>query len=220
MTIGINDKGVPVGVTNASQLLEELSNKIHFKLGIVPDVALLRLAGKECVRIAVDAQSELVSFNGRFYYRSGSTVQELNGSTLQSMILDRRKMTWDSVLVSGVTLSDFSDRAFDLYRRKAVKSGRESQSFLMESKEAILRNLKLMQNGMLTRAAVILFHPNPEQYILGSSIRIGYFLNDADLLHQDTLDGSLLEQLDMIEGGVENQVLEGVHLLSWFPAHR
>ncbi len=200
LIIGVNDQGMPVGLHNAKRLLEELPNKVRDKLGIVPEVASILRDGKECIRIAVTSYPSLVSYNGRFYYRSGSTVQELNGNTLQSMLLSRQGIDWDSVTVPGVSVDDLSERAFQLFRKKAVASGREQESFLMESKEAILRNLKLMRDGMLTRAAVILFHPDPEMYVFGSTIKVGFFLNDADLLFQDMLEGSLMEQLDMLEG--------------------
>ena len=198
--IGINDQGLPVGLANAKRLLEDLPNKIRSKLGIVPELSLLPQNGKTVLRIVVAAQPALVSYNGKFYYRSGSTVQELHGSTLHSMLLSRQGLAWDAVPVPRVAIDDLSDRAFDLFRNKAVASGREQSSFLMESKESILRNLKLMRDGMLTRAAILLFHPDPESYVFGSTIKVGFFRNEADLLFQDMLEGSLMEQLDLLEG--------------------
>ena len=200
LLVGVNDRGVAVGVAQAKRLLEDLPNKIRDKLGVVADVSLELRDGKECLRIDMMSYPSLISYNGRFYYRSGSTVQELNGNTLHGLLLGRQGVDWDAVPVPKVSVSELSERAFDLYRRKAVSSGREPQSFLMESRESILRNLKLMRDGLLTRAAIILFHPDPEQYVFGSAIKVGYFQNDADLLFQDVLEGSLMEQLDMLEG--------------------
>lgn len=200
LLVGVNDQGEVVGVDHAKRLLEELPNKVRDKLGIVPDVAVAVQDGKECVRITVTAYPSLVSYHGKFYYRSDSTVQELNGNTLQSMLLARQGLGWDAVTVPGVSVDDLSERAFQLFRKKAIASGREQESFLMESRATILLNLKLMREEMLTRAAIILFHPDPEKYVFGSTIKVGYFLNDADLLFQDMLEGSLIEQLDMLKG--------------------
>lgn len=43
------------------------------------------------------------------------------------------------------------------------------------SDELLLRNLKLFDGDYLTRAAILLFHPTPEQYVTGAYIKIGYF---------------------------------------------
>ena len=43
---------------------------------------------------------------------------------------------------------------------------------------------------------MLLFSKDPEKYQLGAFIKIGYFENDSDLLYQDEIHGSLLEQVD------------------------
>ena len=43
---------------------------------------------------------------------------------------------------------------------------------------------------------MLLFCKEPDKYQLGSYIKIGYFENDADLLYQDEIHGSILEQVD------------------------
>ena len=40
--------------------------------------------------------------------------------------------------------------------------------------ETLLRNLKLFDGQFLTRAAVLLFHPESEHYATGAYIKIGY----------------------------------------------
>ena len=48
----------------------------------------------------------------------------------------------------------------------------------------------LTESGNLTRAAILLFHDNPERYVFGASVKIGYFDNYADLWCQDEVHGS------------------------------
>lgn len=92
------------------------------------------------------------------------------------------------------------ERAFDLFRRKCVAKQREGKIVLNDSKETILRNLQLItEDGHLTRAAVLLFHPQPERYVLGATVRVGYFRSESDLVYQDELMGSLFEQVDKME---------------------
>lgn len=43
---------------------------------------------------------------------------------------------------------------------------------------------------------MLLFSSDPERYQTGAYIKIGYFENDAELLYQDEIHGSILEQVD------------------------
>lgn len=52
--------------------------------------------------------------------------------------------------------------------------------------------------GYLTNAAMLLFCNDPEKWQLGAYTKIGYFESDADLLYQDEIHGSLLDQIDRI----------------------
>ena len=60
----------------------------------------------------------------------------------------------------------------------------------------LLEKLHLKNDSYLTNAAMLLFGKNPERWQLGSYIKIGYFETDADLLYQDEIHGSILEQID------------------------
>lgn len=65
-------------------------------------------------------------------------------------------------------------------------------------KEELLNNLNLMENGVISRAGVLLFYHNPERWVFGSYIKIGYFETDADLRYQDEVHGSLISQADRV----------------------
>lgn len=47
-------------------------------------------------------------------------------------------------------------------------------------------------------AAMLLFSKDPEKWQLGAYVKIGYFETDAELIYQDEIHGSLLEQVDKI----------------------
>ncbi len=49
---------------------------------------------------------------------------------------------------------------------------------------------------MLKRAAVLLFHEDPERWFTGAHLRIGRFRSDADLLFHNIVTGGLLVQQD------------------------
>lgn len=56
----------------------------------------------------------------------------------------------------------------------------------------------MINNGYLTNAALLLFSKDPERYLTGAFIKVGFFETDADLIYQDEVRGSLFEQIDKV----------------------
>ena len=54
----------------------------------------------------------------------------------------------------------------------------------------------MIEKGWLKRAALLLFHPDPEKLVTGAFIKIGFFRTESDLLFQDTIHGNLFEQVE------------------------
>src|SRR2546430_15024233 len=44
-------------------------------------------------------------------------------------------------------------------------------------------------------AAVLLFHPDPEHFIAGAFVKVGYFRTNVDLLYHDEIHGDLFTQV-------------------------
>lgn len=109
--IGKNDNGDVVGVDNAKKLLEDLPNKIKNSIGIVAEVNLVEYDEKEYLKIYVEPHPFPVSCQGKYYIRSSSTNQLLTGATLDSFILKKQGVTWDSVPIPYVTDADLSEQS-------------------------------------------------------------------------------------------------------------
>lgn len=67
---------------------------------------------------------------------------------------------------------------------------------LTDSNELLIDNLQLNENEYLKRAAILLFHPNPDKFVTGAYIKIGYFETDDDLKFQDEVHGNLFEEIE------------------------
>ena len=104
--VGINDKGTVVGLRDAERLIEELPNKISTTTGIAAEVNLLVEGDKEYVSITVQPSMLPISYHGKYYFRSGSTLQELTGIAAQDFIMKKMGISWDSQIVEGATLDD------------------------------------------------------------------------------------------------------------------
>ena len=194
--IGKDDNGNVVGLQNAKKLLEELPNKITTILGIVADVNLHETEQGNFIEIIVEAQPNPVNYKGEYHYRSGATKQELKGAALDKFLLKKQGKHWDSVSVPNVSVADLKQETFDFFRKRGVKSKRLNDDALTNSNELLLDNLKLTDNGYLKRAALLLFHPDPEKFVTSAYVKIGYFESDSDLIYQDEIHGNLFEQVE------------------------
>jgi ATP-dependent DNA helicase RecG len=194
LVIGRNDQGQPIGVPDAKKLLVDLPNKIRDVLGIVPTVRLLREGGKELVEIRVESYPNPISYKGEYHLRSGSTKQELKGTALDRFLLRKYGRTWDSAPVPGVTARQLSAAAFTTFRKLANQSERMTAADLKGSRESLLEKLRLTEGTYLTRAAVLLFHPQPHRFFTGAYVKIGLFRDRSDVVYHDVIEGDLFTQ--------------------------
>ena len=209
--IGINDKGEVCGVENAHKLSEDIPNKVVSYLGIVADVNVLEKNGKDYIEIAVSSSDVPISFKGKYYVRSGSTLQELNGAALQNFVLRKMGRSWDEVTNDRVTLNDIDRTAIDYFIRKGIAANRVPNDLREASTEEVLTSLGLMdENGGLMNAAVLLFGKNPQRYYPSAEFKIGRFgVDDADLMFQDVIEGNILQMADRVM-----DVLQAKYLIS------
>ena len=196
LVIGRNDKGVAVGVKGAAKLLEDIPNKVRDILGIMVDVNLLEESGKELLEIHVEPYPSPVSYKGEYHYRSGSTKQELNGAALSRFLLRKQGLHWDGVPVPGLSLKDCSPSALQWFRSRAAKSGRVDEAVLADSDAALVASLQLEEGDYLKRATALLFGVQPERFVPGAFIKIGFFVTDDDLRYQDEIHGDLFSQVE------------------------
>ena len=194
--IGCDDDGNVVGLPNARKLLEDIPNKIRDAMGIIVGVNLLTHSNKEYLEIDVPAYPIGISCKGVYYYRSGSTRQILTGPALEAFLMRKRGATWDNLPLPAFSMADVDDGVVSKFKSLAAKKGRMETSLLDEPKEVLLDKLHLKNGDYLTNAAMLLFSSDPERYQTGAYIKIGYFENDAELLYQDEIHGSILEQVD------------------------
>lgn len=195
LVIGRNDKGVAIGVTDAKKLLEDLPNKIRDVLGIMADVRLVQDTGLDLIEIHIDPYPYPISYKGEYHVRSGSTKQELKGAALDRFLLKKQGRTWDGVPMPDASIRSLSKSAVDSFRAGATKSQRMNAADLKESTAGLIEKLHLLDGKHLKRAAVLAFHPDPERFVTGAFVKIGYFRTNDDLLYHDEVHGDLFTQV-------------------------
>ena len=223
LVIGRNDKGQVTGISDAHRLLELLPNKVRDLLGILVAVNLSYAEGREYLEIEVGAYPNPISYKGEYYQRSGSTNQLLKGAALDRFLLRRYGRTWDGSPLPGVSVVDLSPSALSRFRQMAGRSARLDAAALTESDAALLDKLNLTEGDYLKRAAVLLFHPEPERFVTGALVKIGYFASESDLRYHDVVTGDLFTQvwktLELLRTKYLKAVIsyEGIQRIESFP---
>lgn len=223
LEIGKDDEGKVVGAEKAKKLLEDLPNKIRDILGILVDVNLHSDKGLDWLSIHVDSYPFPISYKGQFHYRTGSTKQELKGAALNKFLLKKQGKSWDGITVPQASIDNLSGDAFKYFKSQAIRTNRLDPSINELSREELLENLHLLEEGQLKRATLLLFHEDLEKFFTGAYIKIGYFRSEADLRFQDVVNGSIFEQvektLDLLHTKyLEAQIrYEGIHRVEEFP---
>ena len=198
--IGIDDDGNVCGVKGAKKLLEDIPNKVVNSMGIVVDVNLHRQDKLEYIAISVDASDVPVSYRGKYYYRSGSTMQELNGMALQQFIIKKMGHTWDDITNENATMDAIDRDAIDYFLKNGYENGRVKKDELDAPTEVVLQNLHLLSDtGKLKNAALLLFAKVPQRYFTCVQFKIGRFgHSEADLIIQDVIEGNIIQMADRV----------------------
>ena len=156
------------------------------------------------MEISVQPYPFAISCDGKYYKRFGSVLHELNGLELQNFLLEKARMTWDAVPMPGVRAEDLSKDAIEAFRKKAIAKKRMQKSEASAPDEVLLHDLKLYDQNRLVRAAALMFHPDPEQFVTGAYIKIAYFAPVGaygqnkvdDIIYSDDVHGPLMTQVD------------------------
>jgi ATP-dependent DNA helicase RecG len=194
--IGLDDKGAPAGLKNVGKLLEDIPNTIRNKLGILPSVELDRKNKKEIIRITVSLSSVPISYNGKYYLRSGSTAQELHGKELADFLMKKSGSTWDNIVEERAGFDETDNGSIERFKKYAVD---RIPSIIKETDNATLfKKLNLIADGDFTRAAVLLFGNDPQKFYRQSVVRIGKFLSDTEIQTTDIIKGNLFAQLESV----------------------
>ena len=215
--IGKDDNGNVVGVADFKKLMDDIPNKIRNAMGITAEVNLHEEEGKYFIEIVTHPYSVPISVRGRYYYRSGSTKQELTGAALNEFLLKKSGKTWDDVIEARATFADIDEKAFKIFLAASQNTGRLPENDGLDLPE-LFEKLRLTENGQLKRAAIILFGKDPGKFFPSIYVKIGRFgKNDTDIIFQETEEGNLIMLLQAVLNQLNHKFLirsigfEGMH---------
>lgn len=215
--IGKDDSGKVVGIDDYKKLMDDIPNKVRNTLGIMVEVNLHEEKGKYFIEIITHPYSVPISVRGRYYYRSGSTKQELIGASLNEFLLKKSGKTWDDVIEPRAKFDDIDEKSVATFLKAAENAGRLPENDRLELPE-LFEKLRLTENGQLKRAALILFGKDPGKFYPNTFVKMGRFgKDDADIKFQEVEEGNLIVLVQSVLNQLNHKFLtrpidfEGMH---------
>jgi ATP-dependent DNA helicase RecG len=201
--VGIDDKGKPLkGLTIGPETLQKWINEIKQKTqpGIIPDVALKKIAG---VTVAVLSVNEFpvkpVSFKGRYYRRVGNCNHQLTVVGISNLSLQSLQVSWDSYPANGKTFKDLDTVLIENFIKKVNATGRFQLNANIKNS---LEKLKLISGVQITNAAWLLFGKGN----IGYNVHLGRFKTPTHIIDDRMLNGALYKTVEEIMQYLVSQI--------------
>jgi ATP-dependent DNA helicase RecG len=199
--VGVNDMGKVVGVDNIKKLIVDLPNKVMNAFVIAVNIEAEEENGKYFVKMTVPKSNIALSYQGKFYTRSGSTTQELKGGALQRLLLKANNMSWDEIGIDNADFDDIDAETVSRFVVRATEYNRLPLGVNSNNMRQLFQNLKLIdRESLLTRAAILLFGKEPTRFFSCATFKIGRFqgTNPTDLIIQDKIEGNLFTMFEQV----------------------
>lgn len=176
-------------------------------MGISAEVNLHNQNDKYFIEIVVQPYTVAISLRGRYYFRSGSTNQELTGPTLNEFLLKKSGKTWDDVIEVRASFTDIDEKAVKVFLAAAQNAGRLPENNGLDIPE-LFEKLRLSENGQLKRAAIILFGKDLGKFYPNTFVKIGRFKkDDADIIFQEVEEANLIFLLQAVLNQLNHKFL-------------
>lgn len=205
--IGKDENGNVVDVPDFKRLMDDIPNKVRNAMGITVEVNLHKEAERNFIEIITIPYSVPISLRGRYYYRTGSTKQELTGASLNEFLMKKSGKTWDDVIEPRATFDDIDEKVFSFFLKTSENKGRLPETDGLTLPE-IFEKLRLTENGQLKRSALVLFGKDPGKFYPNMFVKIGRFAkDDTDIRFQEVEEGNLVFLLQSVINQLNHKFL-------------
>ena len=163
---GVTREGDVVGQQVSDRTMEEVSAEIQrIDPPAFPEISRVRVAGNlDVIAISVSQGSARpYQYRGTAYLRVGNTTMTMSVGEYNRMLFERMhsEQRWENQPATGWTVEDLDVAEVRNTVAEAVRIGRLNEPGSREP-EDLLRGLELLREGVLLRAAAVLFG-NPER---------------------------------------------------------
>lgn len=155
--IGVSDEGAITGVSITTESAQNWINEIKNKTtpSVVPETEVIFIEEKEIVCISIkEYPVKPVSMRGRCYKRIHNSNHLLSVAQISDLYMLSMQYSWDSYLYTGASAGSLNVEKIEQFIHKVNTVKRFS---LPNNPMNALEKLKMIQNGIPTNAAMILF---------------------------------------------------------------
>jgi len=158
---GVNNRGEVVGQKVSTKTHEELANEFRkIDPQVTPTIETVDIGNNLVVLVVtVLVGGGPYTFDDRPYIRSGPTTQRMDKRLYEARLTERMHATsrWELLLVpKGITIADLDAEEIGITLENAVRIGRMDRPRQTDAK-SILTGLKLIEDGKLINAALVLY---------------------------------------------------------------
>jgi ATP-dependent DNA helicase RecG len=158
---GVSNKGELIGQDVTAKTMADISAELNrLDPPAFPDVETVTLEnGKALIIIRVHGGGGLYTYDGRPYIRSGPTTSIMPKAEYERRLVERLHATrrWENEpAAKDITIKDLDQDEIQLTLSNAIDAGRMERPRKTDTK-SILTGLRLIVDGMLTNAAVVLY---------------------------------------------------------------
>lgn len=191
--LGVKNDGSPVnnftiGDESIQQWLNEIKNKTQ--PAIIPDVDILDYKNNEIIEFRIpEFPVKPVACRGRYFKRVKNSNHQLSSSEISDLYMQTMQYSWDSYPYMGAGIIDLNFDKIDVFIEKVNKEGRFQ---LPTNPEQALKKLRMIDKGLPTNAAMILFSKEN----LLHNVHIGRFKTPSFIIADKMINGNLYDVLE------------------------
>lgn len=216
--IGVSKSGKLLGTKIGKDTIERLTNQISQNTDpkVHPHITVEKIKGKSAIIVEVKESSDhLVLAFGRPFKRVGKSTVRMSKDEYERSILEKHKeeLRFDNQVCKAATLKDIDKEKVRWFLKEAKR-----QRGLKISEDALLDNvlmrLKLLQDGKLTNAALLLF--GKELKFIQSEVKCIRFDGNKPVkpyIDFQTMEGNIFDLVDKTEDFILRNIKKAIWLV-------
>lgn len=117
------------------------------------------------------------AYDGRPFHRVQSTSPRMPQHRYEQLIIERGQLnhSWESVVTPDCSIDDLDKALIGSIINKAIKKGRLEEDVSSSDVDDFLYKFRLLKNGKLNRAALLLFCKDEQKQFIQSQLRLARF---------------------------------------------
>jgi len=207
--------GIDIGKDTIGKLVNRLIDKTDPNL--YPNIEIVKVLGENIIAIEVtEGRDKPYTASGKPFIRVGNVTKQMKRSEYEKMIIDKSKITlrFDIQICEKATWKDVDEKKVRWFLKKAKGERNLDIDTATPLKEAMSR-LKLIQDGKLINAAILMFGDDPQRFFLEARIRCGRFkgITAQEFIDMKVIDGNIIDQIDNAEKFVLSHIKKAAKII-------